>query len=66
MREYSRLNISCLTHRWTTSFTSSCDGHSSESITGLPSGVCATGSVARFFCTVPANANATTSGGDAR
>ena len=49
-----------------TAFTSSCDGHSSESITGFPSGVSATGSVARSLCIVPANANATTSGGDAR
>src|ERR1041384_8751474 len=65
MREYSRLHISCWTHFWTTAFTSSCDGHRSESITGLPSGVSPTGSVARFLLTVPASANAATSGGGA-
>src|SRR2546429_1933395 len=66
MREYSRLNISCWTHCWTTALTSSCDGHSSESITSFPSAVSARGSVTRFLCTDPASAKATTSGGDHR
>src|SRR6202521_1346754 len=35
--EYSRLNMSCCTQAVTTLLTSSCDGHSSESITGFPS-----------------------------
>src|SRR6266567_1389170 len=66
IREYSRLNISCFTHLWMTELTSSCDGQSSDSITCLPSRSVPIGSLLRSICTVPASANATTSGGEAR
>src|SRR5258708_37993680 len=64
MREYSRLNMSCCTHLWTTSLTSAGDGHSSDSITGLPSRVVPTGSLVRSMWTAPASPYATTSGGE--
>src|SRR5260370_4011202 len=66
MREYSRLNMACCTHLCTTSLTSACEGHSSESITGLPSRDLPTGSFVKSMLTVPASAYATTSGGEPR
>ena len=66
MRSYSRVNISTLSEVRMASFTSSADGQSSWRKTSAPALSFPNGSLVRSRRMSPANAYATTSGGEAR